>query len=227
MTAIKIRYIPLDEVAKWPRNPKTHDYEGIKKSIRRFGFVQPVVVDEGTKKLVAGHGRQESLSQMKADGEEPPDRIKVDTKGRWLIPVVAGINFANEKEAAAFLVADNRMTEVGGWDYSDLLDMVRGLDDDELADLTGFDSGDLTAMEVEILADNTDAYAQPPEPAAKPGPPAVKGNIRRLMFYMSQDDYKRTIDLLGKAMEDLGTKDHSATIVKMLEVRYGSSADTG
>lgn len=114
---VRIEYVPLNELAKWPRNPKRHDLEGIGASIARFGFTLPIAVDAKTGRIVAGHGRLEALEVRKASGEVAPRRIKVDRKsGEWLAPVLRGLEFDDEQEAEAYLVADNRWTERGGWD---------------------------------------------------------------------------------------------------------------
>ena len=56
----RIEYVPLDQLKKAPRNPKAHS-DDIKTSIGRFGYVEPIVVDERTGCIVAGHGRREAL----------------------------------------------------------------------------------------------------------------------------------------------------------------------
>ena len=69
---IRIEHIALDELEKWPRNPKDHDLSLIQGSISRFGFVSPILIDETTGKIVAGHGRLESLQKLKQSGQPPP-----------------------------------------------------------------------------------------------------------------------------------------------------------
>ena len=73
--AIRIEYMPLDKLQRWPRNPKAHDLGALHVSINRFGFITPLIVDERTGKLAAGHGRLDALQQMKARGADPPARI--------------------------------------------------------------------------------------------------------------------------------------------------------
>src|SRR5258707_9052715 len=86
--ALRIEYVPLSEVQRWPRNPKLHSHDDIATSIERFGFAQPLLLDERTNQLVAGHGRLETLQRLKAEGKEPPERVR--KKGDdWLVPVGA------------------------------------------------------------------------------------------------------------------------------------------
>ena len=72
----------LAEVQSAKRNPKRHS-EDIGASIGRFGYADGVILDERTGRLVAGHGRLDELRRMQAEGEEPPDGIRVNGED-WL-----------------------------------------------------------------------------------------------------------------------------------------------
>ena len=120
---MRIEWVRLDEVIRWDRNPKDHDIGEISNSIERFGFVSPILMDEGSGKLIAGHGRLDTLMALKASGNygtyAHPEGLRNDeSDDMWLVPVVRGIEFENEDEAEAYLLADNHLTEIGGWlDY--------------------------------------------------------------------------------------------------------------
>lgn len=113
----RIEYVPLDEVIRWPRNPKSHDPPELIASFKRFGFVAPLIFDEASGRMVAGHGRLEALQELMRDGKAPPKRVKKKRGkgGAWLVPVVRGIHFESETEAEAYVVADNKLQEAGGW----------------------------------------------------------------------------------------------------------------
>jgi ParB-like chromosome segregation protein Spo0J len=125
LSTVRIEYVALSKLERWPRNPKTHDLEQLDKSVERFGFVQPLLVDENTGKLIAGHGRLDTLLAMKAGGKPAPERVQ-DKGGDWLVPVVRGVAFKDEREAEAYLIADNRLVEIGGWDE----DVLKAILDD-------------------------------------------------------------------------------------------------
>lgn len=114
-----------------PRNPKKHDVDGVNASMDRFGYTIPIAIDERTQTVVAGHGRIEVLSARQAAGKPPPARVKVAPDGEWLVPVLRGLSFASPEEAEAYLVADNRHTEIGGYDDAMLADMLEDLRDRE------------------------------------------------------------------------------------------------
>ncbi len=119
----RIEFIALSEVRGWPRNPKRHAGDAIRESITRFGFIQPLVIDDGTKRLVAGHGRVDELIRLRESGKNPPPGVQV-AKDDWYIPVVRGIKFKDEREAEAYLLADNQTTILGGWDNSVLAELL-------------------------------------------------------------------------------------------------------
>lgn len=112
---IRIEYQPLGELKHAAVNPKQHDEGGIGKSFELYGFTQPPLIDERTGQLVAGHGRIIVLAKAKEAKLEPPRRVRVRDDGEWLVPVLRGIAFADEDEAAGYLITDNKLVERGGW----------------------------------------------------------------------------------------------------------------
>jgi ParB-like chromosome segregation protein Spo0J len=139
---LRIEYVPLDKLIRWPRNPKEHDLGAINQSIERFGFVNPIIVDETSGKIVAGHGRVDTLQQLKVSGAKAPAGIT--TAGNtWLVPVIRGVAFKSESEAEAYIVADNQLTILGGWDDAKLGQVLADLAAQDGLDGTGFDKDDV------------------------------------------------------------------------------------
>ena len=119
-----LEYVPLDTVkpARW--NPKSHEAQLIADSIAAHGFVTPMVVDDRTGELVAGHGRRDDLLARRAAGEDPPDGIVLTDDGVWTVPVVRGWRSRNKVQAEQFLVAENATGIAGGWRHTDLADRL-------------------------------------------------------------------------------------------------------
>lgn len=126
----RIEYVRLKDLVPNPVNPKDHDVALIDQSVGRFGFIEPVVPDGRTGKIISGHGRVETLSGMEARGDSPPDGIELDDDGNWLVPTVVGWSSRSDAEANAALIALNRAGEVGGWVDESLLNLL-----DELSEL--------------------------------------------------------------------------------------------
>lgn len=145
----RLDYQDLDTITPAPNNPKEHQIDSVRASIDRFGYVAPMIIDDRTGRLVVGHGRLESLKARRDAGETPPEGIRIDDTGRWLAPVIHGWASRSDADAAAYLVADNRHTELGGWDHQALADLLEEIGDPDLIELTGWDPADLD----ELLAD--------------------------------------------------------------------------
>jgi DNA modification methylase len=109
----------LQSIAGAVRNPKDHDLSELVTSIRRFGFVGSVIVDERTQRLVSGHGRVDALRAMAKAKEAIPVGLKASATGDWLVPVELWRS-GSDLEAEAFVVAANRIGERGGWNEATL-----------------------------------------------------------------------------------------------------------
>lgn len=142
-------YVRLDDVRPADRNPKTHDHATLRSSFDRFGFVEPMIRDDRTGRLVAGHGRLDELRMARArDSEAPPSGVTLDDEGGWLVPVLTGWASDSDEQAQAYVVASNRLVELGGWDESILTDVL--LDLEQLGDAgligTGYTVDEALAM---------------------------------------------------------------------------------
>jgi DNA modification methylase len=160
---LHIEYIPLAQLQVAARNPKKHAIGPLGSSISRFGYVEPIVLDERTQRMVAGHGRRETLLKMHAEGEAPPAGVR-QADGDWLVPVVRGWSSKSDKDAEAYLIASNRHVELGGWDDSALAALLQDID----LEGTGFTQDDLTALlnevaEPELLLGDPDDVPEEPD----------------------------------------------------------------
>ena len=108
--------VSIDKLVPYARNARTHSKEQIlqlRASLREFGFVTPVIIDEKYS-VIAGHGR------IMAAKEE----------GITEIPCVFAENLT-EAQKKAYILADNRLAMNAGWD-EEMLAV-------EIADLQGAD----------------------------------------------------------------------------------------
>lgn len=155
------------------RNPKQHDDDAIKASLTRFGIGELPLLDERTGLLVAGEGRINQLESLReTDPRTPPDGIALHASGEWLVPVIKGWASADDKEADAYLIASNRLSESGGWDGMGLAEMLAtlegnldgiGYDQNELDELLR-DTGYMSEQATKFL----DELPAPPLPAVPP-----------------------------------------------------------
>lgn len=137
----------LEDIPRAERNPKAHDLPRIRAAMKQFGCTVAGILDERTGALIAGHGRLQALEQMRAEGDEPPEGILVKD-GHWLPPIVRGWASEDDDQAKGYLVADNRLPELGGWDdrlLAEILDEVAEYNID-LLDIAGYSHDDLDDM---------------------------------------------------------------------------------
>ena len=151
--------MPLSKIKPDPDNPKDHDLGALQQSMDRFGYVAPMILNERTGTLLAGHGRLKELIALRADKQSPPEGIRVKN-GEWLAPVVMGVRLGAQA-GKAYTIADNRMVELGGWDEPRLVDALISLSNGNL-DGTGYDRDDVDQLirlyRPELLG------PEPPEP---------------------------------------------------------------
>lgn len=158
-----LEYVPVDELRPHPENPKLHADDELDASLERFGYTEPVMVDERTGYLVAGHGRRERVLAARAAGKEPPDGVEVDEQGRWTIPTTRGWASADDDEARAYLVTSNRLTELGGWHEGNLAAILVDLEQTRNGlDGVGYNSEQLTDILTKLAAEES-----PPEPSRR------------------------------------------------------------
>lgn len=217
---IRVEYTPLSELKRAPRNPKLHALDEIGKSMQRFGYVDPLIVDDATGTLVAGHGRMDELELLKATGQEAPARIRVREDGEWLVPVVRGVAFADQKEAEAYLMADNRLVELGGWDDAGvskiLADLAQGAQEgvDPLAG-TGYSSQDLARLDAELAPPPDKERVLPVEEKKEIFDAAT---IKQVVFLYPSDEYAQVLERLHRVMSKHALTDNSQVLLKLLDL---------
>ncbi|KAA0576695.1 site-specific DNA-methyltransferase [Azospirillum sp. Sh1] len=150
MKGLEITYLPLDGLKPYDRNPKTHSPEQIERlvsSLTEFGWTRPLLVaDDG--QIVAGHGTWTAAKLIRDRGLSIPNH-----PDPAVAPTVALAHLTPDQRRA-YVIADNRLSELGRWDDdllgSELADL-QGLGVD--LDTIGFDAADLEAL----CADGTGA----------------------------------------------------------------------
>jgi len=155
-----IEYQPVDQVVAAIQNPKRHAEADLDASLDEYGYTEPVMIDERTGRLVSGHGRLGMVRRAMQDGREPPDGVKVDENGQWLLPVVRGWASRDDAQAQRYLLFANRATEMGGWDDQDLAATLQWLDDQDSLAVTGFYDSDLADIMARLNPPDLDDLAR-------------------------------------------------------------------
>lgn len=149
------------------RNARTHSKKQIgqiAKSIRKFGFTNPILIDEADR-IIAGHGRVEAAKSL----------------GMTRVPVLL-LEGMSEADRKAYVIADNRLAELAGWDrellgleLGDLSELVPDFDFNAI----GFEIAEIEALlneanSKEVTEDTVD------EPERKAPPVTRLGDMWQL-----------------------------------------------
>jgi ParB-like nuclease domain len=177
-------------------NARTHSPKQVRQiagSIRRFGFVNPVLIDaEGN--VIAGHGRL-AAAQLLGLSEVP----------------VLPITHLSQSEKRAYILADNRLAEKAGWDREILAIELQALVElDFEVELVGFELAeiDLILDEDRLRKSKTTPDEADEVPPVTPGPTITQpGDIWRLgghrLICGDARDQKALAKLLGGDEVDL------------------------
>ncbi len=105
----------VDELIPYENNPRRNDdaVEYVANSIKEFGFKNPILLDENDV-IIAGHTRLKAAKKL----------------GIKKVPCIYCSDLTDE-QVKAFRLADNKVAEKAGWDFSKL--------ELEMGDLLNFD----------------------------------------------------------------------------------------
>ena len=134
----KLVEVKTDRLVPYANNAKKHGEDQInrlKDSISEFGFVSPCLIDKDYN-IIAGHGRWEAAKRL----------------GMESVPCVF-VEGLTEEQRKAYIIADNRLGELGEWDMDLVADELRSLSEAGFEfELTGFDTFELADFDEETNA---------------------------------------------------------------------------
>lgn len=121
----EVQEVSRTKLKPYERNAKKHSSEQVEKiarSIKEFGFLSPCLIDRDFN-IIAGHGRV----------------MAAETLGMETVPCVF-VEGLTEEQRRAYILADNRLTELGGWDDELVEAELRALQEVGFdIDVTGFE----------------------------------------------------------------------------------------
>ena len=136
----KLQEVAVSDLRPYENNAKFHgkdQIEKLKNSITAFGFLTPCLIDRDMN-LIAGHGRVMAAKEL----------------GMEKVPCVM-LEDLSEEERRAYILADNRLGELGEWDLSTESSELHWLMDAGFdIDVTGFTSDD-AYLDLEPIDDLT------------------------------------------------------------------------
>lgn len=165
----------LGAIKPHPKNARTHPAKQIRRlveSINQFGFTSPLLVDENNV-ILAGHARWQAARQA----------------GLKVVPVIV-IRGLSEAKKRAYVLADNKIAELAGYDRpalaAELQELSFLLSEEDLdLSLTGFDPAEIDALFADLVDVEIDPADDLPEiattPVSRRGDLWILGNRHRLL----------------------------------------------
>lgn len=141
-----------------PKNVRTHprnQFDRLVESIREFGFTSPILLDEGNV-ILAGHARWQAAREA----------------GLKVVPVIV-IRGLSEAKKRAYVLADNKIAELAGYDRpalaAELEELSALLAEEDLdLSLTGFDPAEIDSLFADLVDAESDPADDLPEIATHP-----------------------------------------------------------
>jgi DNA modification methylase len=175
MHARELEARKIGTIKPHPKNARTHPAKQIRRlveSINQFGFTSPLLIDENNV-ILAGHARWQAAKEA----------------GLKVIPVIV-LRGLSEGKKRAYVLADNKIAELAGYDRlalaTELEELSSLLAEDDLdLSLTGFEPAEIDNLLADLADPETDPADELPEIAARPvsrkGDLWILGNRHRLL----------------------------------------------
>lgn len=133
MAEIKVTYVDLNSLKTYQNNPKDHPQKQVLQitdSIKKFGFNNPILIDENDE-IIAGHGRYMAAQQLQMDA----------------VPVIR-LTHLDETQKRVYRLADNKISENGGWNKELLALEISDLEQIYVDDITitGFEQVEINNL---------------------------------------------------------------------------------
>jgi hypothetical protein len=153
--------VPIDSVRLAERNPRRGDLGAIKESLVANGQYRPLIVNRPTGEVLVGNHTLMAAREL------------------GLAEILVAFVGVSEEHARRIKLADNRTSDLSGWDDAELAEMLAEIDD---LTGTGFTTRDFNALLDSVSAtmpvDEDEVPPLPEEPATKPGDVVELGRHR-------------------------------------------------
>lgn len=162
---VAVEYVAVTSLRPYKGNARTHSRKQIDKiatSISAFGFTNPVLVNDANG-IIAGHGRVAAAHQI----------------GLTEVPVLR-IGHLSTDQIRAYIIADNRLAELAGWDDELLAIELQHLSTADLefgVTATGFETPEIDLLIEGLGAPSNEEAEEVVLPAADAAPVSRIGDV--------------------------------------------------
>jgi len=165
VAGLEVKRVPLHALHVDPSNARIHpdvNIDAIVGSLRRFGQAEPLVVQSGTGRIVAGNGRYVAMKRL---GWTECDVVEIAV---------------DDATATALAIALNRTAALAEWDEPNLARLLESLRDDGALEGVGFSEEDLDSLLDEIARGELGEDDKDVAPALLPNAVSLLSDLWRL-----------------------------------------------
>lgn len=174
-SAINVEQVEVDKLLPHPMNPRKGDVDKIVESIKVNGFYGVIVAQKSTRYILAGNHRWQAARHLDMD------TVPV----MWLD--------CNDAQAKRIMLADNRMSDIAGYNQDSLQDLLRSVVADGDLRGTGFDMKDIQTLIDDVTDEPNDKRKRNLEPF----------NDCFFLVKCSVTDQGKTMRMLQEALKDI------------------------
>lgn len=216
--SLAIEQVSVDDLEPHPNNPRRGDVNVIAESLTANGQFRPLVISSDNIVLAGNH----TLQAAQSLGWEQIDVVRLDVEG-------------DSEQATKVMLADNRSSDLGTYDDSDLVAVLTELDDllgtgyvaDDLDDLKHLtELRDITADTEDSQYSGTAMEADgvmPYKGLSSLADDYANKAVRSVILAYGLEDFDEITKLMGAARKDLESESNSDAILTILRGQYGDS----
>lgn len=195
--------LPIDSVEAHPRNPRKGNLDVIARSLSDFGQTKAIVAQASTRWITAGnHTRRAALEKL-----------------GWthIAGVVAEMS---DEDATAYLLADNRSSDLGEYDTSGLLELLGEQAEAGRIAMTGYSADDYDDLiaENDAIAETArqefeGGYSETEDEVAERQAVRLAGTpMREVVLMLEQERYDDFVRFVGMLKREWGTSGTIETV---------------
>ena len=169
---LKIEYLNVNDLEEYSGNARKHqaiDIEAIMKSIKEFGFSDPIGIWSDHNVIVEGHGRLEAAKRL----------------GMSEVPCIR-LDHMTDEQRRAYGLAHNKVAELSSWDFDAL--------DEELAGITEIDMNEFGFADLDRINEDDEIERKKKEFEERIAAGEIDEGDEEYQEFLQKFEIKKTTD---------------------------------
>jgi hypothetical protein len=184
---------PIDELQPHPGNPRRGALDEISNSLSEFGQLRPILLDAADgKTIIAGNHTWKAAQDL-----------------GWSHIAAIPNDFTSPEEATAYLLADNKLSDLGEYERSELVELLTEVEQSAAWAGTGYTQDDL-----DHYRSLDEAAAAPPPAPREPDPGGAAPALKEIVLLYDEAQLNVVTGDIRTLRARWGLDDVTATIVE-------------